>query len=268
MKPFTYLHLTAALLVGAFTVNAVFAQQSETSISVTPSFAWVTESEAHGHFTVANKGTLTVEVVATPAFGVIGAQGDNHDTAVMVGGEHEPMRDLTDHLTIFPPRMIIEAGQSQTVRYMVPRAATLPEGGYISVISFSMNQRAPIIEGQVGTTSAGVQIDFSLVVPLVLIRGEGQPQMTAEPHYDGSKLTGVLITNVGDFPWTGKVTLTDADGSTVYSEGMTSVFTRRKVIMDGDMEVPDTLRVRFTQGSGVGRASARLLKPEDIFLIR
>jgi len=139
-------------------------------------------------------------VKAEPDFGVIASSGETNETSILVGGDHPPMRNLTEHLSLFPPRMIIAPGASQTVRYMVQRAEVLPQGGYISMVSFSMNQRAPIVQGQVPETSAGVQINYSMVAPLVLIRGEGQPKITVDPVYAGTTLTGLMLKNAGQYP--------------------------------------------------------------------
>ena len=245
--------------------------RGSTSITVSPSFAWFTESTPHGHIDVSNLGTRPVEIIADPVFGVIGTSTDGRSSGVLMGGEHAPMRDLTDHLTIFPPRMIIPPGKTQTVRYMVPEASLLPDGGYTTMVSFRASQRAPVIPGQVGATAAGVQIMYTLTVPLVMIRGEGQSALSVAsitPTDDGQEVA-VLLVNDGNFPWAGTVVLSDDETGEIFGEASTSVYSQRIVPVKTESPISDTIRVMFKRNlSYSGAAHSRVAPPEDVVLIR
>ncbi len=262
-------HLVIFLCIWIYSFDAFGQDSGETSISITPSFAWITESTPHGHFTVSNTGTRSVEITATVDFGVIASAGENNETGIFMGGEYPPMRNLTEHLSLFPPRMILASGESQTVRYMIPQAQILPSGGYISMVKFSMTQRAPIVEGQVSATSAGVQINYSLVAPLVLIQGEGQPQITVAPIYQGENFTGIMLENVGDFPYTGRIRISNMDKTQIYQEAVTSVFTQRFVSLSEMDDLPDTLRVMFVENErSANLATSRLVQPADVIVFK
>jgi len=242
-------------------------ERGDTGISVAPMMEWVTESKPHGQIEVSNTGTRTVEVVAETAFGVIGTTEDGQNTGVQMGGDYSPMRDLTPHITIFPPRMIIPAGKTQTVRYMIPQATLLPKGGYVSMVKFKMNQRAAVTNNQAPVVAPGVQMQFALVVPLVMIHGEGKAFLGVEPIDYGDDKLSVMVTNQSEYPWSGTIVLADEDSGSVYGEAPALIFTRRKVDIPVAFPLSNRLRVQF-KSSDSNDAFRRTGTPDDVVLIR
>ena len=263
-------YLITVLTVLALTQPAVAQEEGEMSVSITPSFAWFTEEQPHGNFRISNTGTRLAEVTVESAFGVIESPEDGTQAGIVVGEDHPPMRNLTEHLSIFPPRMIIPPGETRTVRYAVARAELLPPGGYVSLVSYRLSQRAAVAQGQVPVSSAGVQIEYSLVAPLVFIQGEGQPVIRVESLSLEDETLSLLLHNDGTFPWTGLVQVGSVDRTEIYGEAVTSVFTRRRADITVTGTVADSLRVMFMQDDeSVPRSiRARLQKPEDVIIVR
>ncbi len=240
-----------------------------TEISVSPSFMWFTESDPHGYVEVSNTGTRPAEVITDPRFGVVGTSDDGTRSGILVDGDFAPMKDLTEHITIFPPRMIIPAGATQVVRFIVRKAPLLPTGAYTSMVSFNITQRTPASQQQVGASSAGIKIQYGLVVPLVMIRGEGRTEIEVQSmDTDDENKMSLMLVNKGEFPWAGKLLVTDDATGAVYGEATAAVFTRRLIEVPVTPPLGRDLRVVFRASAAYGGAAHRRLTPPDDVVLR
>ncbi len=263
--------LISTLAVLMFSHKTFAQDEGELSVSMSPSFAWFSSERPYGNFRISNTGTRLAEISVSVSYGVIESPPDGASAGIVFGEEHAPMLDLTEHLSIFPPRMIIPPGETQTVRYAISSTDNLPPGGYVSMVSYKLNQRAPVVREQVPASSAGVQIEYTLVAPLVFIKGQGQPVIRPEILSLQDSTLSILLHNDGTLPWTGRVTVGSVDREETYGDAVTTVFTRRRTDIQVKGEISDTLRVMFLRNEESSIPESvhnRLQQPKDVIIVR
>lgn len=224
---------------------------SEVALTVSPAFVWTTEATPYGTIHLTNGGTRVAEILISAEI-----PAEEHP----MSGSSQAYNDLSEHLNLFPPRLIIEPGTTGIVRYSIREAATLSGGGYLTMITCHISPRAMVEADQVPTSSAGVQINYAMLVPLILIRGDETPSIVPTlSHYDGDFAT-LLLQNDGNTPWGGEVRLESEDGVMIYGSQAVTVFSRKEieielsaplgsqvhVVFDGDVSwLPSLVRSRI-----------------------
>ncbi len=222
------LGLLSGFLLGLLAgIGSARQAAGQVSLSVTPAYAYITEQAPHGSFVLRNEGSERVEVVVSALYGVIESDPDGEATHVTLG-EGGLMGDLTRHLTFFPDRLIIEPGQERFVRYMVKSALQLPDGGHVALMHYQMQERHSAREDQVPAVATGLNIDYNLVAPIVLIKGEGAALISADLLSAGDGSLSVLLTNQAPFPFVGGITVTTASGGEL-GRTESAIYTRRRV---------------------------------------
>ncbi len=222
--------LFLTLLVLLQHAAAVLAQdEGELALTVSPPYAWFTELTPYGTIQITNTGSRTSEVIIEVEYG-IGLPSAEGGPAI---SEDLPApRDLSPHLVVFPPRMILEPGAIQVVRYSVREATSLPPAGYVATLRCRLTPRVPVRSGQVPASAAGVQIQYVMAIPLMLIHGDGAPRIHAELVSRDAGKAVLRFENGSGRPWGGMVRLTSVDGMQMHGEGMLTLFTER------DLEIP------------------------------
>ena len=102
-----------------FGAHLSHAQESELALKVAPAFKWLTEASPYGDIRLTNEGTVASEI-----------------TIITTGLDSPPGRigDLAPHLTVFPPRMILEPGETRILRYAIMDMAPLSAGGHAALL--------------------------------------------------------------------------------------------------------------------------------------
>ena len=248
------------LLLGA----SPLAAAAQASLSVTPAYAYITEREPHGSFVLRNEGSSSVEVLARAHYGVIAADSAGQITRVALG-EAGAMGDLARRLTFFPERLILEPGDERFVRYLVRDVQTLRPGASVALMHYEMLERAALPEDQIPAVATALSVVYSLVAPLVLIKGRGAPQLDARAlSLEDSTLT-LLMANTSAFPFVGGVSLYSEEARLGRVEA--AVYTLRRLEIPLE-ELPrgSPLHLRFDPsytGLPAG-AKSRMLVPAPI----
>jgi len=211
-------------------------ETSELALKVTPAFKWTTDAVPYGDLQLRNPGTAAAEItiVATG----IAADPDRTDAPSAIG-------DLSRHLTVFPPRLIIPPGETRIVRYAVMDPAPLSEGGHVAFIKLRMARRTPVDQVRIPDTAHAIRINYELRVPLILLKGVGEPEIVAQIASQDEKKLILNLSNRGNSPWAGTVHLSSADGLQSFGSGAVVVF------QEGTFEIallaplPDTFQVGF-----------------------
>ncbi len=190
------------LLLGA----SPLAAAGQASLSVTPAFAYITEREPHGAFVLRNDGHSSVEIVARAHFGIIASDSAGRGTRVALG-EAGPMGDLAQRLTFFPERLILEPGDERFVRFLVRDVETLRPGASVALMHYEMQERAALPEDQIPAVATALSVVYSLVAPLVLIKGHGAPRLEARVLSLKDSTLVLLMRNTSAFPFVGGVSL-------------------------------------------------------------
>lgn len=235
-------------------------QEGWLSVSVQPAFQWMTEAEAFGSFKVENPGSRPVEILVQADYGVIAASADGATTDI-IKGEAGEIGDLSEHLTVFPPRLILDPGDSQIVRFGITDAPLLQTGGYVALLSFAMHERTPADE--VPEEAAAVVIDYALVTPLVLFRGEAAPALTAEILDHSERQLSLLLHAENGLPWAGGISVVGANSTRSYGRAPVYLFTRQRVDIPLDAPLPARIQLVFDKEyPGISDAvKARLALP-------
>lgn len=236
------------------------AQAGQLVVSITPSFTWVTETNAHGTFEVSNTGTRPAEVVLTARGGIIESTPDG---GTLIGpSPNSPLMDLSPHLQLYPPRMILEPGAKQVIRYAVRSAAALPQGAHIALLDYRVNERAPANEEQVPAVATGLIVEYALVAPVVMLHGEGAPVLSAEVVTHEAERLVLLLQAGNEWPWAGTILLQSPDGESTYGAGEATVFTRRVAEIRLSRPVEGELRLVFApEATGISPSVLQRLSP-------
>ncbi len=232
------MRLLVLLLFGTLAPILALAQAS---LSVTPAYVYITEREPHGFFALHNGGDTSIEVVLLARYGVI--ESDSAATFVTLG-EAGSLGDLAARLTFFPDRIVLGPGNDQHVRFMVRGVEDVADGAHIALMNFEMQERAAVTADQIPAVASALSIVYSLVAPIVLIKGHGGAALEARIVQKSKGRVNLLLTNQSTFPFVGGVTIW-SDGHMV-GRAESAVYTRRTV----EVEVVESigsgpLQVRF-----------------------
>lgn len=223
--------ICGALLLCLPVVSAGAQPESSISVTVMPAYAWFTETSPHGEFYIVNSGTHPAEVYLTVDQGVVGSPPSGESAEILLG-DPDPLMDLSQHITAFPTRLIVEGGERKLVRYLVNDAENLPPGGYMALTRWRVKPRTLVGEVDAVPAGSGLRLEWILVAPLVMIAGEGTPIVRAEILSSADNTTSILLHNDGEFPWAGMVELRSEDGEQLYDQVPTMLYTRRRVEFD------------------------------------
>ena len=263
---------TQKTLLSLFLCSLPFAvhaqEEGRTAVSISPAAAWFTDEEPFGSFRISNIGTRLAEVEVSAAFGLIEDSRDGEQQGVTFDVTADTLRDLTPHLDVYPPNLILEPGESKIVRYQIWEMETMPEGGYMTIISYLLNQRSPLIEGQIPEGSATMAIRYVLVAPLVFVKGGGKPVIEVDPLTRTDSTLALFLRNQTDIPWKGLLTLGSVEGNEVYGEEPVSVYTQRRAEVTVAGNLPDEVRVMFRVNarSGDRGFGPSVTPPEDVIV--
>ncbi|MXW82045.1 MAG: hypothetical protein F4107_01540 [Gemmatimonadetes bacterium] len=226
--------ILAATLLFAHVSQA--QETSELALKVTPAFKWTTDAAPYGDIQLSNPGTATAEItiIATG----IEVDPDRTDAPQVIG-------DLSKHLTVFPPRLIIPPGETRIVRYAVMDAAPLSEGGYVALIHARMARRTPVDQLQTPSAATALRINYELVVPLILLKGVGEPEIVVQIASQDDEQIVLDLRNQGNSPWAGTVHVSSEDGQQSFGSGTVVIFLRRELEIALLAPLPDTYRVVF-----------------------
>ena len=225
--------LAASLLLA----NVSHAQEtSELALKVTPAFKWTTDAVPYGDLQLRNLGTATAEITII-ATGIEGA-ADGPAAPQGIG-------DLSKHLTVFPPRLIIPPGETRIVRYAVMDPTPLSEGGHVALIHARMARRTPVDQLQTPNAATALRINYELVVPLILLKGVGAPEIVVQIASQDDETIILDLSNHGNSPWAGTVRVFGEDGQQSFGAGTAVVFLQRELEIVLLSPLPDTFQVVF-----------------------
>ncbi len=209
---------------------------SDLALSVSPAFRWMTEAQPYGDIQLTNNGTVASEItIVTSGLPAI----DSLSTPPSTIG------DLSPHLTVFPPRVILEPGETKIVRYAIMDTTPIPDGGHTALVKARLARRTPIDQIQSPTSAASLRINYEMVVPLILIKGSGAPEIHVISTTKEPGMISLNLTNHGNSPWSGTVHLLSEDGRTSFGSKTTTVFHQREIEVELDAELPPTFQVSF-----------------------
>ncbi len=227
-------HMWRTLHMGAVAVFVVIAisgtcQAQDTgfaTLSVSPAYAYITAQEPYGAFRLRNEGTVSMEVIVSAQYGVIEADSVGENTRI-VTGRAGLVGDLTDRLIFYPERAILEPGTEQVVRFMIEGAAALPDGGYITLMHYKMQERAAVGESAIPAVATAISIEYSLVAPLVLFSGPIEPVLSTRVLGITDSTLTLLLANSTSYPFIGGVSAVK-DGRSL-GRILTAVYSRRRI---------------------------------------
>ena len=228
-----------ACILAATLLLAQVSQAQETSelaLKVTPAFKWTTDAVPYGDIQLSNPGTVTAEI-----------------TIVATGIEVAPDRpaapqtigDLSKHLTVFPPRLIVPPGETRIVRYAVMDPTPLSEGGHVALIHARMARRTPVDQLQTPSAATALRINYELIVPLILLKGVGEPEIVVQIASQDDEKIVLDLSNQGNSPWAGTVRVASEDGQQLFGSGTAVIFLQRELEIALQAPLPDTFRVEF-----------------------
>ena len=225
--------LASALLLAHM---ALAQEKSALALRVIPAFKWTTESIPYGDIRLTNEGTAIAEITITTTS--IGAPPGRPDAPSGIG-------DLSQHLTVFPPRMIIPPGETRILRYAIMDTSPLDEGGHAALIKARFARRTPVDQLQTPSAATALRLNYELVVPLILLKGVGEPEIVAKiASQDADKLI-LDLNNHGNSPWAGTVYLSSEDGQQSFGSQTGVIFLQREIEIALLTPLPDTFRVVF-----------------------
>ena len=224
-----------------FGPRAAFAQAT---LSVTPAYAYITEEDPHGSFMLRNDGLAPVEVLVSARFGVIESDAEGASTHVSLG-EGGLLGNLSERLTFFPTRLILEPGSERVVRYLVRDVEAMREGAHIALMHYQMQERGAVEAERAPEVATQLSIVYNLVAPIVLIHGHGAPRLRAKVLGADAGSLVLLLTNDTAFPFVGGVSVVSRRGRTM-GRAESAVYTRRRleISLSGDPP-PGGLVLRF-----------------------
>lgn len=209
-------------------------EESELALTVVPAFQWLTDAEPWGTLRLTNKGTAASEITISI------------DPLVDAVGE-TAFGDLEQHLTLFPPRLILEPGETKIVRYSIKDTPSLSPGGHVAFVRLHMDRRTPISGQQTPNTAASLRLNYAMLVPLVFVRESGEPQIDVRVVSQSPDMLVVALENRGNSPWGGNIRVESADGLTTYGSTTAVVFGTKELEVVLDAPLPGTVRFVFDE---------------------
>lgn len=216
-------------------------EKGEVALTVAPGFKWLTEATPYGSLRLTNDGTSVSEITITTH-----SLGDSLNAAPAIP---EPSRigDIANQLTLFPPRLILEPGETRVVRYSIRDVHSLPIGGHVALVRVHLLPRTPVSQSQTPSAAAALSINYALLVPLVLIRESGTPEIRVRIVLNTPDKLTVALENEGDSPWAGNIHVESVDGLTLYGSSPAVLFGEKEVEISLSAPIQEPVRFVFDE---------------------
>jgi len=161
------------ILIFLFTFIA-FLNNGIAQIAVSPLALFVDNNSRSGDMTIFNQGTEPKEINIKLNYGYIdydslGRSFLNMDDTITSKGS-----SISSYLMVYPKKLILQPGTSQTVKLMVKNTNLLPDGTYWTrIITESKDIKKQIDSTNIGDkVSVGLSIKFNMVSAFIFQKGK------------------------------------------------------------------------------------------------
>jgi len=224
-----------SILIAIFLISGTHLcsaqEKSEMALTVSPAFKWLTEGTPYGDLRITNDGTVPSEIIITTT------------------GLDEPSEigDLSTYLTIFPPRMILSPGETKILRYAIMDVAPITEGGHVAIIKAQMARRTPVDQAQIPVAAAALRINYEMIIPIILIKGVGEPEIEATVISQTDDQLILAMINRGNSPWSGMIYVESQDGQSLFGSIGATIFQQRDLEIDLIAPLSETFKISFEE---------------------
>jgi hypothetical protein len=208
-----------------FTLFFTITNFSLAQIAVTPLALFVDNVSRAGDMTIFNQGTEPKEISIRLNYGYIDYDSTGKSLLNMDDTITSKANSISPYITIYPKKLIIQPGTSQTVKFMVKNTNSLSDGTYWTrIVTESKDIKKQIDSTNRGDkVSVGLSIKFNMVSAFIFQKGKLNTKVNLNSltiKTDSSKVNLLLdFSREGNSPFfgTSKITIYDNKGDEVKS---------------------------------------------------
>jgi hypothetical protein len=243
------------LLLFGFFIFSIYYSYGQ--IAVTPLVLFVDNSSRTGDMTIFNQGTEPKEINIKVNYGYIdydstGKSQLNMDDTITAKGS-----SIAPFITIYPKKLVIQPGTSQTVKFMVKNTNSLQDGTYWTrIITESKDIKKQIDSTNIGDkVSVGLSIKFNMVSVFIFQKGKLNTKVNINSltsRTDSNKINLLLgFSREGNSPFfgTSKIKILNNKGDEVKTieETFAAYFKGVKAFpVDKDILIPGIYKAEIT----------------------
>lgn len=192
-------------------------------IAVSPLVLFVDNISRSGDMTIFNQGTEPKEISIKLNYGYIDYDSTGKSFLNMEDTVSSKDNSIAPYITVYPKKLVIQPGSSQTVKLMVKNTNALADGTYWTrIITESKDVKKQIDSTNIGDkVSVGLSIKFNMVSAFIFQKGKLNTKINLESfsaRTDSSKVNLLLgFSREGNSPFfgTSKITILDNSGDEV-----------------------------------------------------
>lgn len=161
-------------IILVFAMVLVFFDVSKAQIAVSPLALFVDNTTRSGDMTIFNQGTEPKEINIKLNYGYIDYDSTGRSFLNMDDTLTSKENSISPYLTVYPKKLIIQPGTSQTVKLMVKNTNSLPDGTYWTrIITESKDVKKQIDSTNLtDKVSVGLSIKFNMVSAFIFQKGK------------------------------------------------------------------------------------------------
>ena len=201
----------------------IFLNTSYSQIAVSPLVLFVDNTSRTGDMTIFNQGAEPKEISIKLNYGYIDYDSTGKSLLNMDDTITSKENSISPFITVYPKKLIIQPGTSQTVKFMVKNTNSLADGTYWTrIITESKDVKKQIDSTNHGDkVSVGLSIKFNMVSAFIFQKGKLNTRVNLNSltaRTDSNKINLLLnFSREGNSPFfgTSKITITDNNGEEV-----------------------------------------------------
>ncbi len=186
-----------------------FGLEASAQIAVAPLAIFADNQSRTGEMTIYNQGDKPKEIDIKLVYGYLDYDSVGNGYMRMSDTITEKQNSIAPYVSVYPKKLVIQAGQSQTIKIMVKNTSSLPDGTYWTrIVTTSQDVKKQIDSSNRGDkVSVGINIKFAMVSAFVFQKGKLNTKLNVERFStlsDSAKLNLLLNFNrEGNSPFFG-----------------------------------------------------------------
>jgi P pilus assembly chaperone PapD len=152
-------------------LGLIFPLAAVHAVQIAPHVVFIDHTTRSGALYLANNGTTPEEVTIAVKFGYPDTDSVGNVYVRMIDSPDSAQPSAEGWIHVFPTRMILKPGATQTVRLLAEPPAGLPDGEYWTRLVSTARGRRSVASGADSSANASLPVETRTIIPVLYRKG-------------------------------------------------------------------------------------------------